>query len=86
MFRTDDADLDYIQLYGFYDIGAVWNRNAARAEFSRQSLSSTGIGVRAAVLGAAQVSAEIAKPLTRPVFASNNDNGLRAFFSLSASF
>jgi hemolysin activation/secretion protein len=86
VFRTDDADLDDIQLYGFYDVGAVWNRNAARAEFSRQSLSSTGIGVRAAVLGAAQVSAEIAKPLTRPVFTSDNDNGLRAFFSLSANF
>ena len=86
IFRTDDADFDYIQLYGFYDIGAVWNRNASSAEFRRQSLASTGVGLRAAILQAAQVSVEVAKPLTRPVFTSDNDNGARVFFSISAQF
>jgi hemolysin activation/secretion protein len=86
LFRTEDPDLDYLQVYGFFDIGAVWNRNAASAEFARQSLASTGVGARVTLFETAQAAAEIARPLTRPVFTSNNDKGVRVFFSLSANF
>jgi hemolysin activation/secretion protein len=86
LFGGDEGSLDNLQVYVFYDIGAVWNRNAASAEFSRQSLSTTGIGARASFFGNTQLNAEIAKPLTRPVLTSDNNKDLRVFFSVSTSF
>ena len=86
LFHTGDPFVDDIQLFGFFDIGAVWNRNPASAEFRRESLASTGVGFRAMLRSSINFSAVIAKPLTRPVFTSGNNNSLRAFFSLSADF
>lgn len=86
LFETEEPFIEDLQVYGFYDIGAVWNRNAFSAEFSRQSQASAGVGLRATIEGWAQLNLEITKPLTRPVYTSNNDNNARAFFSLSANF
>ncbi|MGB1548587.1 MAG: ShlB/FhaC/HecB family hemolysin secretion/activation protein, partial [Alphaproteobacteria bacterium] len=68
------------QLYGFYDLGAVWDKDGRR-----NSLSSAGLGVRARALESVTASFETALPLTRAVL-TEGDNSMRFFFSLQAAF
>jgi hemolysin activation/secretion protein len=76
--------LDIYQLYGFYDIGRVWNRDALVGENARASLASTGVGVRFTLTDNLAGSAEVAVPLTRDVAAEGTDgNDVRGFFSIS---
>lgn len=77
--------VEFLQLYTFYDNGAVWNRNASEP-FRRHSLSSTGVGVRANFIYGIKTTFEMAQPLTRQVFSSGNNTKPRYFFSLSKSF
>ncbi len=72
------------QLYTFYDIGRVWNRNIqAASEASTQSLSSTGLGARFNLLDTFSGSAEFALPLTKKVAAYGDDGyAPRVFFAL----
>lgn len=67
-------------LYGFYDLGAVWNRNAVSP---RQSLASAGAGIRLELDESVFLGFEAAKPLTRDT-EYNGDRGMRYFFSLGA--
>ncbi|MCE2510459.1 MAG: ShlB/FhaC/HecB family hemolysin secretion/activation protein [Alphaproteobacteria bacterium] len=68
------------QLYGFYDLGAVWDKDGRGS-----SLSSTGVGVRARVWEDMTANFEAALPLTRIVF-TEGDSSMRFFFSLQAAF
>lgn len=77
--------LRWYQLYGFYDLGTVWNMDAGGATSQRFSLASLGAGVRMTLQHDIAVSIEIAKPLTRRV-AAEGGKPLRVFVSLSASF
>ena len=82
----DAGDLfESLQFYGFYDMGAVWNRNAS-GPFRRHSLSSAGVGLRANLPRSIFVSLEAAQPLTRPVETSGGNTHPRYFFSLSVGF
>lgn len=72
--------LNAYQLYGFYDLGAVWDKDGRR-----NSLSSTGLGVRARVWEKMTANFEVALPLTTIVF-TEGDNSMRFFFSLQATF
>lgn len=82
----DAGDLfESLQVYGFYDMGAVWNRNAS-GPFRRHSLSSTGIGLRTNLPRSIFVSLEAVQPLTRPVETSGSNTHPRYFFSLSVGF
>ena len=74
--------LESLQFYGFYDMGAVWNRNAS-GPFRRHSLSSAGVGLRATLPRSIFVSLEATQPLTRPVETSGANTHPRYFFSLS---
>lgn len=56
--------VDNITFYGFYDIGAVWNRNAP-SDTRRMSLASAGGGIRFRLLEQLSTTVEAAKPLTR---------------------
>lgn len=76
------AELDSYQLYGFYDIGAVWNDDAAQ---DKESLSSAGAGVRAVLFGGANASFEVSKPLTRDVDTQGDDD-VRLFGNVSFRF
>lgn len=78
---------DYMQLYGFYDIGTVWNKDVLIGEEKRDSLSSTGLGARFSLLDDVTSSLEVAMPLTRDVSAqgTGGDN-VRFFFTLGYSF
>lgn len=76
--------LTQYQVYGFYDIGSVWNRGVTLASDSkRDSLSSTGAGVRFNAQSALSGSLEAALPLTRDVAALGTDGkSPRLFFGL----
>lgn len=77
--------VDKYQLFGFYDIGRVWNDDEVVANIQRASLASTGFGVRADVLK--NVSGELMAtfPLTRDVQTRGSEDP-RFFFSLSSDF
>lgn len=72
------------QLYGFYDLGAVWN-DGIEGKFERQSLASTGVGLRLTLPHEIFASLELAKPLTFTPD-TEGDRDLRAFFTVSAQF
>ncbi len=79
-FWPEDLLVNQIQLYGFYDIGEVWNPG-------RQSLSSLGGGVRAQMPYGIFAYVEVAKPLTRSVLAEGADGkDPRFFFVVRADF
>lgn len=80
--RTPIAD--NITFYGFYDIGAVWNRNAAPG-FERLSLASAGGGIRFRLFEQLNASAELAKPLTRDS-SRGTDRDPQFYFSLYNPF
>ena len=77
--------IEFLQVYGSYDIGAVWNRNAT-GTFRRHSLSSAALGVRVNLPRSIFLSFEAAKPLTRQVESSGGNTDPRYFFSLSVGF
>lgn len=73
-----------VQLYGFYDWGAVWNDVPGGGQ-ARDSLSSAGAGLRFGLFSILQSGLEVAVPLTRSV-ASRESNTPRFFFTLSGTF
>lgn len=81
--ELDDGLMSSYQIYGFYDVGAVWNRNVEGD--ARESLASAGGGVRLGLLEDVQATLEVAKPLTRSV-ESTGDKAPRVFFSVTARF
>ena len=72
------------QIYTFYDIGKVWNRDAVTGtEDSEDSLSSAGIGARLNLLNSVTAGVEGAVPLTRDVAARDGaGDDARVFFNL----
>ena len=73
------------QLFAYYDIGTVWNKDSGIGTPARRSLASAGIGFRLNMGEKFSAEAEIAKPLTRDVAAEGNDDA-RFFFDLVARF
>lgn len=71
---------DNVTFYGFYDIGAVWNRNAAPG-FERLSLASAGGGIRFRLFEQLSATAEVGKPLTRDS-SRGTDRDPQFYFSL----
>ena len=80
--------VDQYQLYGFYDLGRVWNRSPIPgSESEHVSLSSAGLGARFNIAEALSGSVEGAYPLTKEVSAMGTDgNSPRAFFALQYRF
>lgn len=76
--------LQQYQVYGFYDIGEVYNiRAIAGSEQSVQSLSSAGVGARFNLIEQVTASVEGAWPLTHSVAAlGGNGNDPRVFFNV----
>ena len=79
------TSLPYLQMYGFYDIGNVWDKDNAIVKEQRRSLSSAGTGLRFNISDNFSGTFEVAAPLTREV-ETENDNSVRAFGSLTARF
>jgi len=73
-----------LQIYGYYDIGAVWHRLKPNQGSSRESLASTGLGVRLNLADNVSGYVEVAKPLTLPVSARGaSGEKWRPFFSIA---
>lgn len=77
--------MDNYSVYGFYDIGKVWNDDAITSSLDSQSLASTGVGVRANINDATRAGFMVALPLTRPVSADGDENA-RFYVNLSRDF
>lgn len=80
---TELALLDAYQLYGFYDFGATWNDGSF--EDPRDTLASSGLGVRFVIPKGVRLEFEMSKTLTRPVNA-DGDRPWLGFVTFSASF
>lgn len=77
--------LQNYQIYSYYDIGSIWQKNAPVGVIKHQSLASVGVGVRTNFNQHFSGLVEIAKPLTRKVAAEGNDD-TRIFFDLIGRF
>ncbi|MCD6034858.1 MAG: hxuB 3 [Rickettsiales bacterium] len=76
------------QLYTYYDLGAVWNEDPLAGEPDKQSLASTGLGIRSNVTDAVSGYVELAFPLTHKVGTQGADDGHdpRLFVGLTTRF
>jgi len=79
--KPDLSFLDFYQLYGFYDFGAVWNENVPPA-FRELTLQSAGGGMRLTLPASLHLNFEAARPINRVPF-TQNDKDWRGFFSVS---
>ncbi len=78
----DVPALQWLELYGFYDYGRIWNRDNAP---DTDSLSSAGAGARMDLTDWLSVAFEAAKPLTKEL-QNRGGNPWRFFFNVTARF
>ena len=82
-------NIDYVdeyQLYAFYDAGRVWNDNPGSDSLERDTLTSTGLGLRLGVLdNTLQFNGFVGVPLNRSV-ETEGDEDPRFFVSLTKTF
>ncbi len=77
--------LNRLQLYGFYDAGAVWDEDPAIKQ--QRTLASTGVGFRTVTDFGLATYLEYAKPLTRPAArADHREMDHRIYFGLNARY
>lgn len=72
-------------VYGFYDIGKVWNDDATTPSARVESLASVGLGIRTTIMPGTEAGFMVAKPLTRDVEAEGDDD-IRPFVNISHKF
>lgn len=77
--------VDHYQLYAFLDSGRVWNQDATTAADKRDSLTSTGIGVRANITEQTGAGFGVSFPLTRNVDVTD-DRDPRYYFNITHKF
>ncbi len=77
--------VDNIQLFGFYDFGKVWNKDATTSEGKTNSLASTGVGFRTDLAPQVNAGFAVALPLTREV-QTEGDQSPRFLFSINKRF
>lgn len=91
--RMDNAPdwyfLQTLQIYAFYDAGAIWDIKDIPFRKSNQSATSTGAGLRFTLFNHFSGNLMLGQPLTKQVFdlqaGHRNSRALRGFFSLTAS-
>lgn len=76
--------INQYQVFGFYDVGKVWNDDATTSS-DVESLASTGAGFRFDLPKAIELETFVAVPLTRDV-QTENDVDPRFYFSISKDF
>lgn len=77
--------LQAAQLYGFYDIGKVWDNDNTVVKDRQRSLASAGLGLRAGISENLSATIELALPLTRTV-ETEGDKDLRVFGVVGVRF
>ena len=90
-YLEEDNYIDSLEVYGFFDIGRVWNIDSELTGTFNTSGASAGVGTRFDLFDVASGTMELALPLTRDVAArSGNDpqkgDDVRFFFSLVTNF
>lgn len=75
----------FSQIYGFYDIGKVWDRDNTIVRDRQRSIASAGMGLRVNMNENLAGTVELAVPLTRRV-ETENDKDARLFGSLAVRF
>ena len=78
--------LRYLNGYGFYDIGKVWDRKSASSLGPADSLASTGAGLRAGLPYGLTLRLEYDYPLTREPSHQNGEKHGRIFFFASWTY
>ena len=85
VFQLNNAYIRDIKAYTFFDYGTVWNRLKTSTGSDRQDLGSIGLGFRFNLTDRISGYLELDKSLNRQASAEDNQ-GSRAFFSLSTNF
>ncbi|MCK5374552.1 MAG: ShlB/FhaC/HecB family hemolysin secretion/activation protein [Alphaproteobacteria bacterium] len=75
---------DY-QLFGFFDVGRTWNKDATTSSNKKDIITSTGFGIRAEFSNEIKADLTFALPLNRNV-QTRGDQGASILFKLSRSF
>lgn len=73
------------QLFGFYDAGVVWDKDATTSKLKREELTSAGFGIRADFTASTQGGAFVAFPLNRDI-ATQKDDDPRFYMNISHKF
>ncbi len=87
--KFDTNFLESYQLFGFWDIGRVWNEDFTTSAQKRDSVASVGAGVRFDLPYDVDAGFAIAVPMTRRVATQDRDGGDRdpkVYFNLSKRF
>lgn len=82
---VDQKFVESYQVYGFYDVGRVWNEDATTASQKRDSVASAGAGLRFDLPYDVDAGVAVAFPLTREV-ATKDDRDPKYYFNLSKRF
>ncbi len=77
--------LDSYQLFGFYDVGKVWNDDATTADQEIDSLASVGAGIRLDLAYDVDAGVGVAVPLTRERQTSG-DHDPKVYLNISKRF
>ena len=88
-YSFESSFMESYQLFGFYDVGRVWNDDATTASQKRDSVASVGAGVRFDLPYEVDAGFAVAFPLTRPVQTQGGDGHERDpkfYFNLSKKF
>jgi hemolysin activation/secretion protein len=84
-YGTESPYVDGYQVYSFFDIGTVWDQDPTTNSQKRDSISSTGAGVRVNFAGQTQADLAVAFPLTREV-QTQSDRDPKVYFGLNKRF
>ena len=84
-YKLDPDYVDSYQLYGFYDIGRVWNEDATTNSQERDSLAAVGAGVRIDLPYEMDGGFAVAFPLTREP-TTQNDRDPKFYVNFSKRF
>jgi hemolysin activation/secretion protein len=73
------------QVYGFFDAGRTFNPDSSINSQVTDTLTSTGVGLRADFMENTKMGLAVALPLNRDV-ETQQDDGARVYFNLNRSF
>jgi hemolysin activation/secretion protein len=73
------------QLFGFFDAGRTWNKDATTSSQKKDVITSTGFGIRAEFLNEINADLTFALPLDRNV-QTKGDQGASVLFKVGRSF
>lgn len=83
--RLEPKYVDSYQLFGFYDIGRVWNDDATTSTQKRDSVASVGAGVRFDLPYEINADFAVAFPLTREP-STQNDHDPKFYLGVTKRF